>query len=144
MANAYSQLVQYNAPHNPVNLALDAAVLGSLQKSYDANVAKVDAVIEAYGNIPLLRQKDKEQLANNINTMMTQVNTFSKMDLTNSDSVRQIQQSMKSALTPELMKQAEYAVKLNSFNDTVAKKRDKGDGTYSDANYQYSLDQANY
>lgn len=142
MANAYSQLATFNPPVSANNLQLDMMVLSNMQQNYDANVARVDAIIEQYGNIPLKRGKDRELLANNINTALTEVNKVSKMALTDANVSRKIGQTMKAALTPYIMEQAQISMQIDSFNNSISKKREKNDGTYSDINYTDALEQA--
>ena len=144
MANAYSERANFLGPVSSTNMQLDMMVLGAKQQAYDANIAKVDSIIEAYGNIPLLRDKDKQTLANNINKMLVEVNSYSKDALTDPNTIRNINQVMKGALTPELMKQSMYARNKTEFDALVNKKREKGDGSYSDVNYQDALDQAQF
>ena len=62
MANAYSERANFLGPVSSTNMQLDMMVLGAKQQAYDANIAKVDSIIEAYGNIPLLRDKDKQKI----------------------------------------------------------------------------------
>lgn len=144
MANAYSERANFIGPLSSSNHQLDMMVLGAKQQAYDANVAKVDSIIEAYGNIPLTRQKDKEALAANINTMLTQVNSLSKDKLADPNTIREINQVMKGALTPDILKHSAITVKKQQIDAMIAKKREKNDGTYSDGNYQDMLDQAGW
>lgn len=144
MANAYSERANFLGPVSSMNHQLDMMVLGAKQQSYDANIAKIDSIIETYGNIPLARAQDREMLASNINQMLVEVNSVSKDALTNPNTVRSMQQVMKGALTPEIMKQSAITRQKMDFDTKVAKKREKNDGTYSDGNYQDALDQSNW
>ena len=62
MANAYSVARQYNQYQDTMDLGFVNQVLATKQGQYDANMAKVDALIESYTNMPLVRAGDKEQL----------------------------------------------------------------------------------
>ena len=142
MANAYSLAAVNNEYIPPVNLELVNMALNSKQQKYDANVAKIDAVIEAYSNADLYRDKDKKMLYDNINTVLETVNNIDKIDLSNTSLVRNIEKSFQGAITPYLGQQMANTARIRNFISEVDEKRKKGDETYNDLNFEYSLKNA--
>lgn len=141
MANAYSVARQYNQYQDTMDLGFVNQVLATKQGQYDANMAKVDALIESYTNMPLVRAEDKEQLYKNIMSLENEINTFSKMELTSADALRSIGTSLQSAVTPYIAEQFKNSQKIINFQTEMAKKRENPE-LWSDANYQYAVDNA--
>src|SRR5690606_31636190 len=102
MANAYSTAVAYNEYISPVNLSLVNTVLASKEQKYNANMAKIDSVLESYGNMDFYRDEDKQMMYENINVMLDSMQGLDKMALSNSDTIRNINNSFKNAITPYL------------------------------------------
>lgn len=144
MASAYSVPQQFNQYIAPVDVGFVNTILATKQGQYDANLAKVDALVESYTNIPLVRQEDKQMLYQNIMAMENEINTFSKMELTNSNTLRSIQTSLQSAVTPYIAEQFVNSQKIVNFQTEMAKKREKNPELWNDANYQDALDQAGF
>lgn len=144
MANAYSVPQQFNQYIPPVDVGFVNTILATKQGQYDANLAKVDALVESYTNMPLVRQEDKQMLYQNLMAMENEVNTFSKMELTNSNTLRSIQSSLQTAVTPYIVEQFANSQKIINFQTEMAKKREKNPELWNDANYQDALDQAGY
>lgn len=144
MANAYSVARQYNEYISPVNLGLLNTTLQSLDGKYSANMAKVDALIETTVNMPLVREEDKKILYQNLLSLDSEINTFSKMQLTSPDTLRSIQSSIQSAITPYIAEQFKNSQKILNFQKEMVEKREKNPELYNDDNYQYTLDQAGY
>lgn len=142
MANAYSVARQYNQYQDTMDLGFVNQVLATKQGQYDANMAKVDALIESYTNMPLVRAGDKEILYKNIMSLENEINTFSKMELTSADALRSIGTSLQSAVTPYIAEQFKNSQKVINFQTEMAKKREKNPELWSDANYQYAVDNA--
>ena len=144
MANAYSIARQYNQPQDTMDLRFVNQVLATKQGQYDANMAKVDALIESTINMPLAREEDKKTLYQNILNLENEINTFSKMQLTSTDTLRSINNSIQSAITPYIAEQLANSQKIINFQTEMSKKRDKNPELWNDDNYQYALDNAGY
>lgn len=144
MANAYSIARQYNQPQDTMDLGFVNQVLATKQGQYDANMAKVDALIESTINMPLAREADKKILYQNILNLENEINTFSKMQLTSTDTLRSINNSIQSAITPYIAEQLANSQKIINFQTEMSKKRDKSPELWNDDNYQYALDNAGY
>ncbi len=102
MANAYSIAVANNEYISPVNLQLVNTVLDSREQKYNANMAKIDAMIETYSGIGLAREEDKKLMYDNINVVLQSMEGLDKMALSNSDTIRNIDNAFSNALTPYL------------------------------------------
>lgn len=135
MANAYSVPQSMGQYIDPINGDLVESVLASKEKKYDYNVAKVDSLIQQYTNMPLARDQDKEYLKNRIDNVLRVVNGVSKLDMSNNNITRQIEQGIGTAIDDHVLEQMSNTKSLMTFEQTVAKKREKGDGTYDDRNY---------
>lgn len=144
MANAYSQSHVNNNYIQPVNLNLIGTVLASKEQKYNANVAKIDAVIETYAKTDLLREKDKQMLYENINNVIQNFEGVSKMSLTNTDTMRQIEQSFNTSITPYLADQMVNSAKVRKFMTNVSALKEKSPDKYSDVNMNFALQKAGY
>ena len=142
MANAYSIARQYNDYISPVNLGFLNTTLQSLDGKYNANMAKVDALIESTINMPLAREADKKILYQNILNLENEINTFSKMQLTSTDTLRSINNSIQSAITPYIAEQLANSQKLIGFDTKMSKLQEKNPELWNRDNYQYALDNA--
>lgn len=144
MANAYSQSHVNNNYIQPVNLNLINTVLNSKEQKYNANVAKIDAVIETYAKTDLLREKDRQMLYENINNVIQNFEGVSKLALTNTDTMRQIEQSFQTSITPYLTQQMVNSAKVRKFMNEVSSLKEKSPDKYSDVNMNYALQKAGY
>lgn len=135
MANAYSVPQSMGQYIDPINGDLVESVLASKEKKYDYNVAKVDSLIQQYTNMPLARDQDKQYLKDRIDNVLKVVNGVSKLDMSNNNITRQIEQGIGTAIDDRVLEQMGNTKSIMSFEQEVAKKREKGDGTYDDRNY---------
>ena len=69
MASAYSTPKQFDNYVQPVNLELVNFVLGSKEQKFNYNIAKVEQTLQDFGQLGLVRDQDKEYLADRVNTM---------------------------------------------------------------------------
>ena len=135
MANAYSIPQNMGTYVDPIDNELIGSVLASKEKKYDYNVAKVDSLIQQYTNLPLARDEDKQYLKDRIDSVLKVVNGVSKLDMSNNNITRQIEQGIGTAIDDHVLEQMANTKKIMTFEQEVAKKREKGDGTYDDRNY---------
>lgn len=135
MANAYSIPQNMGTYVDPIDNELIGSVLASKEKKYDYNVAKVDSLIQQYTNMPLARDEDKQYLKDRIDSVLKVVNGVSKLDMSNNNITRQIEQGVGTAIDDHVLEQMANTKKIMNFEQEVAKKREKGDGTYDDRNY---------
>lgn len=139
MANAYSEAHVNNNFIPTVNLGLINTVLASKEQKYNANVAKIDAVIETYAKTDLLRDKDKQMMYENINNVISNFDGVSKMSLTNTDTMRQIEQSFSTAVTPYLVEQMTNTAKVRKFYGDLSKLKEKNPDKYHELNANFAI-----
>lgn len=144
MANFLSQRQEFNKVQDPVNINLINTVLSAKQGKFDEGIAAIDSSLAELGRIDgmLLRQSDREYLANNVKSLLDTVNTSGKLDLSNSGVTRNIQNQIKSALDSKVINAVSQGNKITSFQATIAEKQKSKPELYSDVNYQYALKQA--
>lgn len=144
MANAYSTAVAYNDYISPVNLALVNTVLSSKEQKYNANMAKIDSVLETYGNMDFYRDEDKQMMYENINVLLDSMQGLDKMSLSNPDTIRGIENSFKNAITPHLQKQLVNTAKIRSTFSMLEDMRKKNDAAYNEGNVAYMLENSGF
>lgn len=144
MANFLSEKQQYNKIIDPVNINLVNTVLSAKQGKFDQGVAAIDAALGELGHIDgmLLRDKDREYLANNVKSLLDVVNNSGKLDLSKSGVTRNIQSQIKSALDSTVINAVSQSSKIRNFETEIAEKRKSKPELYSDDNYQYALKKA--
>lgn len=144
MANAYSTAVAYNDYISPVNLALVNTVLSSKEQKYNANMAKIDSVLETYGKMDFYRDEDKQMMYENINVLLDSMQGLDKMALSNPDTVRGIENSFKNAITPHLQQQLVNTAKIRSTFSMLEDMRKKNDEAYNEGNVAYMLENSGF
>lgn len=135
MANAFSVPQSMGQYIDPVNTNLVNTVLSSKQMTYDHNLAKVDEMLKQYTNLPLAREKDKLYLKNRLDNVLNTVNSVQKMDLSDNNLTRQIEQSISTAIDDNVLQQVSNTQAISKFEQTVAEKRVKNPELYDDRNY---------
>lgn len=138
MANAFSIPQSMGQYVDPVNEGLISQVLQSKDKKYDYNVAKIDSLVQQYTNLPLLRAEDREYLKNRLDTVLNTVNHVSKLDMSNNNLTRQIEQTIGTAIDDHVITQMGISKSISNFEQGVAKTREKHPELYSDVNYTYA------
>src|SRR5690606_4799151 len=144
MANAYSTAVAYNDYISTVNLSLVNTVLASKEQKYNDNMAKIDSVLEAYGNIDFYREDDKKMMYENINVLLDNMQGLDKMALSNSNTIRNIDNAFKSSITPYLQQQLVNTAKIRKTFNTLSEMREKGDERYNEGNVSWMLKNAGF
>lgn len=144
MAGAYSERRTYNNWVPPMDLNLASTVLASKEQKYNANLAKIDAVIETYAKVDLLRTSDKKLLYDNINNVIANFQGTSKLAMTNPDTMRQIEQSFTTSLTPYITEQMVNTAKYKKFQTDLATIKEKKPENYNDVNANFALKNAGF
>lgn len=137
MANAFSVQADFGDYIQPINTDLVNFVLSSKQQKYDYNVAKIDETIAEFG-IDLERQSDKDYVIQKLNGVLDSVNNLGKMDLSNGNITRSIQQQIRGTLDEKMINAAVSTRNYRNFQGTL--QQAKKDGTYSDINAGYAMD----
>ena len=138
MANAFSVPQSMGQYVDPINEGLISQVLQSKDKKYDYNVAKVDSLIQQYTNLPLAREEDRQYLKSRLDTVLNTVNHVSKLDMSNNNLTRQIEQTIGTAIDDRVITQMGNTQSISRFEQEVAKTKEKNPELYSDVNYTYA------
>lgn len=142
MANAYSVPQSMGQYVDPINLNLVNAALGAKQQRYDYNVAKVDSLLSEFSSIELVRDQDKQYLADRVNGVLNTVNKVQKKNMASNNLTREITQYIGTAIDDYVVEQAGNSVRLRAFEQSIAERKEKKPDTYSDLNYTYAKEQA--
>lgn len=142
MANAFSIPQSFGQYIQPVNLNLVNASLASKQQRYDYNVAKVDSLLSEFSSIELIRDEDKQYLADRVNGVLNTVNQVQKKDMASNNLTREITQYIGTAIDDRVLEQAANTTKIKTFEQSVAERREKKPETYSDINFTYAQKRA--
>lgn len=141
MANAFSPAQSFGRYIDPVDTNLVNAALSAKQQRYDYNVAKIDSLLSEFSSIELARNQDKQYLADRVNGVLNTVNEMQK-DLSKSGQTRDIMRYINTAIDDNVLEQASNTIRLKSFEQSVAERKEKKPETYSDINYTYAKERA--
>lgn len=145
MSSAYSGATQYSAPVSTLDIAqLTTTVQSALQGRYDANVAKVDSLIQQYTSVPLVRAEDKQYLGERLQSMLTSIDQNAKINWTSGLATREVNARLAGAIDDNVLKQMSNSQAIINFEQTAAERKAKNPELYNDANYVYSKDKAGY
>lgn len=144
MANAFSTVQSMGRYIDPLDGELMSQVLSYKDKKYDYNLSKIDGLIQQYTNLPLARDEDKQYLKQRLDTLVNTVNKVSKLDMSDNNFTRQIEQTIGTAIDDRVIEQVANTQSIMNFEQTVAKKREKSPALYSDINYSFAKEMAGY
>jgi hypothetical protein len=145
MANAYTAPLTYSPTISTMGIAqLTGQVQTTMQQKFDINLAKVDDLIQKITNVPLARPEDKEYLGNRLNSLLSMVDANSKVDLTNNNVARQINNYISTAIDDNVKKQIGNSQKIQTFQQEAARIKKEKPELYNDANYAYAMDKSGY
>ena len=139
MANAFSVAADFGDYIQPINTELVNFVLSSKQQKYDYNVAKIDETIAEFG-LDLERQKDKDYVIGKLNTVLDSVNAMGKMDLSNGNVTRNIQQQIRGTLDDRMIDAAVSTKNYRNFVGSLQQIRQNDPESYSDINAAYAME----
>ncbi len=128
------------------NDPLSLKVLSVKQGAYNTNKAEVDQVQAAYNNnLKGLRESDNEYISARLKEAQGIVNGYGKKDYSITATKDTLLGNLKSITEDPIVKSAVLnRAKYDQANAQVAEKKKKNDGSYSDTNYAYMLDQGGY
>lgn len=127
------------------NFPLLAQVMQMKQGAYDANRAKIQQTLDAFGiqAQQVLRDEDKEYMAAKLSSIVSQINDYGNKDLSQSSVTEDLMGNIRAAASDPIIQNAiQTTQKFNSFKKEVAKLKEKNPELYSDINYQYALESA--
>lgn len=127
------------------NFPLLAQVMQMKQGKYDANRAKIQQTLDAFGiqAQQILRDEDKEYMATKLSSITSQINDYGNKDLSQSGVTENLMGDIRRAASDPIIQSAiQNTQKFNSFQKDVATLKEKNPELYSDINYQYALENA--
>ncbi len=145
MASYQSNLDQFNTYQAPGDLSLINQTLAIQQEKYDVGEKNYQdnlSQLKVQENL-LLRPEDRDRFARNVQGLIDEVNSkeggidWAKRGLTN-----KINSYTKQALDDYTLEQIGISQQIKTFQNEVAEKAKKNDGSYSDTNYAYAQAQA--
>lgn len=145
MANAYSTPINYGHATSTMDIVqLTGQVQTALQQRFDVNVAKVDDLIQKITSVPLVRDQDKKYLGDRLHGLLSMVDANSKVDMTNNNVARQVNNYISTAIDDNVKTQIGNSQKIQSFQQEAARVKKQKPELYNDANYAYALDKSGY
>ena len=145
MANAYTSPIQYSPTISTMDIAqLTGQVQTALQQRFDVNVAKVDDLIQKITSVPLARDQDKKYLGDRLHGLLSMVDANSKVDMTNNNVARQVNNYISTAIDENVKTQIGNSQKIQGFQQEAARIKKQKPELYNDANYAYALDKSGY
>ena len=124
MSSAYSGATQYSAPVSTLDIAqLTTTVQSALQGRYDANVAKVDSLIQQYTSVPLVRAEDKQYLGERLQSMLTSIDQNAKINWTSGLATREVNARLAGAIDDNVLKQMSNSQAIINFEQTAAERK---------------------
>jgi len=142
MASAYSTPKQFDNYVKPVNLELVNFVLGSKEQKFNYNIAKVEQTLQDFGQLGLVRDKDKEYLADRVNTMLTQMGDITNADWSDSNIERQISSGIRGSIDEKVRGDIQKSRSYTSYMKNVQAAKERNDGSYNDINFAMGLKNA--
>lgn len=144
MSTAYSAPINYGESIPLQSVQTIGMVQTAMSQKYDANLAKVDEIVNQYSSLALARSEDKQYLGERLQTLLTAVDGAKGLNWTDGNTVRMLSQHISKAVDPYIVQQAGITRTIQNFQEEVSKKKAKGDGLYSDENYTYAMKKAGY
>jgi hypothetical protein len=145
MANAYSTPINYGHAISTMDIVqLTGQVQTALQQRFDVNVAKVDDLIQKITSVPLVRDQDKKYLGDRLQGLLSMVDANSKVDMTNNNVARQVNNYISTAIDDNVKTQIGNSQKIQGFQQEAARIKKEKPELYNDANYAYALDKSGY
>jgi len=142
MASAYSTPKQFDNYVEPVNLELVNFVLGSKEQKFNYNIAKVEQTLQDFGQLGLVRDKDKEYLSDRVNTMLTQMGDITNADWSDSNIERQISSGIRGSMDEKVRGDIQKSRNYTSYMKNVQAAKERNDGSYNDINFAMGLKNA--
>jgi hypothetical protein len=144
MASYQSIPAQYNKVVEPLDVDLMGKVLMAKEGQTNANIAQID---ETLGQLKiqenmLIGDQRKARFANNVQTLLDEVNRSGKLNLQSGDFTRRMKNYITTALDDYTLDHISKANSIRAFQADVAEKQKKGDGSYSTVNVNDALELA--
>ena len=145
MSNYLSKPVTYEKSESSINLPLLNTVLATKQGKYDVAKEQIQQTLDAFGNIQVLRDQDKEYIAGKLSSITSDINGYGNRDLSQSGVSEKFMNNIKSAARdPFIVSAIEESYKMQSYGAQAQAYKKENKGGYNDINYQYGLEKAGY
>ena len=140
MASYQSLSAQFSQIQQPLDVDFMGKVLMAKEGQTNANIAQID---ETLGQLKiqenmLIGDQRKERFANNVQTLLDEVNKSGKLNLQSGDFTRRMKNYVTTALDDYTLDHIAKANNIRAFQADVTDRKKKGDGSYNDVNYAYS------
>ena len=142
MSSYLSQPYQAGQTPKYTDISIIDNTLSTLQNRYDTNKAIIDQTLAKFEMMKLARPQDDEYAAAKLMEAQSAIDAYSKSngDLSRNTTRDTMLSAFKSIYQdPIILNSLEQKSKLDKLNAEVSKRKEKGDGSYSDQNYGYSL-----
>lgn len=141
MSNYLSKPIQYSNTIDTSAIDLFGKVATMKQQKYDVAVNQIQNTLDQYGSLgSTMREYGKEYLASKLDEVTQVINQSGGRDLSRNGIAKGIQQQIKNVVQDKtVLNEMAMGQKLASFQKEVGKIKDKGDGKYSDLNYNDAL-----
>lgn len=142
MSSYLSQPYNAQQAQQSVNVDLVGQTLSTLQNRYTQNKSIIDQTLAKYEMLKGLSTTDNEYISTKVREAESAIDAYSQSngDLSRNTTRDTMLSAFKSIYKdPIVLNAIEQKTKYDTFNAEVAKRKEKGDGSYSDQNYGYSL-----
>ena len=144
MANYQSVPAQYANYVDPIDNDRLEKTLKLKDAKYKQNMMQVAGAIQSVASIDLLRDQDKMHLYNNLKNVLQTVDDSDNIDFSNGLVGSELQMYISSAIDKDVLKNAGIAQKYKGFQTQMQEKQAKGDGSFSQINYQDAMIQSGF
>jgi hypothetical protein len=140
MASYQSIPAQMPQVQQPMDVDFMGKVLMAKEGQTNANIAQID---ETLGQLKiqenmLIGDQRKARFANNVQTLLDEVNRSGKLNLQSGDFTRRMKNYITTALDDYTLDHISKANSIRAFQAEVGERKKKGDGSYNDTNYAYA------
>lgn len=144
MSNYHSIIRNYGEPQSNFNAELAIKALSYKQEKYDANAAKIQEVMNQYGNIDFAREEDRQNFYNKINNHIENIEGLRGADLSSTAITSSITNHISKALDQDTLKQITQTQQIRQFQKGLSELQKKDPSAITQTNYQYALIKAGY
>lgn len=129
-----------NASLTDENFQIWANVAQMKDATYSAKQTELQATVDAFASLDVIRPQDKEYINSKITSVVNQINASAKKDLTLGNTASDLLYSVRAtANDPVILNAVENTQKYRNFEAQVQQIREKDKNAYSNINYQYAL-----
>lgn len=139
MANAFSVIRARQGWIDPTDQDFTLKAMMFKQQKYDVNQAKVQSLVDNYQALQLARPVDREYLNERLTHLVNSANTMGPQDLSSNAITSSITNHIGQVLDGNVMTAIQETSKIKSYQESVAKLREKNPELYNPLNEAYGL-----